>query len=270
MTKPVIEIQNVTFGYRKDAVLDGINLSIQKDAYLAIIGPNGGGKTTLLKLILGLLKPWSGKILYHFSSIDRKGLIGYIPQFVNFDKNFPLKVQDVVLMGKLGERGLLTKYSKADRIDANAALDKVNLTKYKKIYINELSGGQLQRVIIARAIASNPDIILLDEPTSSIDMESKSLLGDLLLELNCSIPIVIVTHDMMAISPDVKQIACVNRYLYYHEDGKLTQDIIDETYACPVDIISHGLAHRVLRKHGKAHGHGCLHDLKNSTKKGAL
>lgn len=270
MTKPVIEIKNVTFGYRKDAVLDGINLSIRKDDYLAIIGPNGGGKTTLLKLILGLLKPWVGEILYHFSSMDRKRFIGYIPQFVNFDKNFPLKVQDVVLMGKLGERGLFNKFSKADRMDANAALDKVNLIRYKNLYIDELSGGQLQRVLIARAIVSKPNIILLDEPTSSIDMESKSLLGDLLLELNCSIPIVIVTHDMMAISSNVKQIACVNRYLHYHEDGKLTQDVIDETYACPVDIISHGVAHRVLRKHGKAHGHGCRHDLKDSTKEGDL
>jgi len=268
MTGPIIEIKDVNFGYRKHAILEGINLAIKSGDYLGIIGPNGGGKTTLLKLMLGLMKPWSGKILYNFGSSNKRAHMGYIPQFVNFDKNFPLNLQDVVLMGKLGERGLFSNYSKEDHKDADAALEKVNLIKYKNSPINELSGGQLQRVLIARAIVSNPDIIILDEPTASIDMESKSILRDLLLLFNRRIPIVIVTHDIMAISSDVKQIACVNRRLYYHEEGKLTQDAIDETYACPVDIISHGLAHRVLREHGKPHGHGCLHDLEDDSGKG--
>ncbi|MGA1871334.1 MAG: metal ABC transporter ATP-binding protein [bacterium] len=260
MYEPLINVLNVTFGYKQEPVLEAVNLAIFKDDYLAIIGPNGGGKTTLLKLILGLLRPWTGEIDFHFSSPHKKEVIGYVPQFSNFDRDFPLNVKDVVLMGKLKERGIWKRYSRQDHLDAEEALDRVNLLYSKDSHINELSGGQIQRVLIARAIVATPQILMLDEPTSSIDIGSKFILNDLLLDINKKIPVVVVSHDTTALATGIKQIACVNRHLHYHEDGKLTQEVIDETYGCPVDIISHGVAHRVLREHDKAHGHGCRHD----------
>jgi zinc transport system ATP-binding protein len=245
---PVLEARDVTFGYDREVVLDGVSLAIQPRDFLAIIGPNGGGKTTLVKLLLGLLKPWSGEIVQHFVDA-RAGRLGYVPQFSTFDKNFPLRVSEVVLMGRLGSRGLLRPYTRADRDDAERVLARLGLTDVARAHVNEISGGQLQRALIARAIVSDPEILFLDEPTASIDAESRETLRGLLADLNQTIPIVVITHDVTSVAPMVRNIACINRRLHYHAGGEVDQEMLEEVYGCPVELVAHGVAHRVLHAH---------------------
>jgi zinc transport system ATP-binding protein len=163
----VISVRDVTFGYGSEVILDHVSLKIEPRDFLAVIGPNGGGKTTLLKVILGLLKPWSGEVVHRFPD-GRPGRLGYVPQFSTFDRSFPLRVRDVVLMGTLTRRGLLSGYSAGDREAAAKVLDRLDLGSVAASHVAEVSGGQLQRVLIARALVSEPDVLFLDEPTASI------------------------------------------------------------------------------------------------------
>ena len=251
--KKIISLENVSFSYTKGTkTLENINLEIHQNDFLAIIGPNGGGKTTLLKVILGLLKPDGGKISYPGLSNKNKN-IGYIPQYSVFDKNFPINVTDLVMMGRLSSKKIFKFYNKEDREIAAHYLEMMKLSHLAKNPINALSGGQLQRVLIARALAGKPEIIMMDEPAASIDKQSEIQLSEIIQELNKSIPVVIVTHDITAIAPYVKQIACVNKTLHFHSDGKITQDSLHEMYNCPVKLIAHGLPkdipHRILGNH---------------------
>ena len=247
---PLVSVRHLTFGYGKEVVLDHVDLEIQRRDFLAIIGPNGGGKTTLLKVMLGLLRPWSGEVVYQLSNGgDPRGRLGYVPQFSTFDKDFPLRVSDMVLMGRLGHRGLLRSYSREDRVAADAALDRLGLRGVARAHVSEISGGQLQRVLIARALVSSPEILFLDEPTASIDAESRETLSHLLEELNRAIPIVVVTHDVTSIATMVNRIACINRRLFYHGGPELSQEVMEEVYGCPVELVSHGVPHRVLHSH---------------------
>jgi zinc transport system ATP-binding protein len=223
-----------------------VSLPIYPRDYLAIIGPNGGGKTTLLKLFLGLLKPQAGEVVVRLPA--RRGRMGYVPQFSTFDRGFPLRVEDVVLMGRLGARGLLRPYGREDRLAVDRVLERFRLGALAYDHIRELSGGQLQRVLIARAVVSDPDILFLDEPTASIDAESREVLRELLEELNRRIPIVVVTHDVTAIAPAVRHFACVNRTLYDH-GPELDPGRLEEAYGCPVELVAHGVPHRVLPRH---------------------
>ncbi|HEY3491570.1 MAG TPA: ATP-binding cassette domain-containing protein, partial [Solirubrobacterales bacterium] len=206
--------------------------------------PNGGGKTTLVKAILGLLRPWSGEVI----SRVPKGHMGYVPQFSTFDRTFPLRVRDVVLMGKLGRRGSLRRYTREDREDVERILERLKLAEVGAAHVAEISGGQLQRVLIARALAVDPGILFLDEPTASIDPESREVLREILEELNQRIPVVVVTHDVTSISPMVRLIACINRRLFYHGE-EIDQHALEEVYGCPVELVAHGVAHRVLPHH---------------------
>jgi len=248
---PLLEARNITFGYDREVVLDGVSLAIQPRDFLAIIGPNGGGKTTLVKVLLGLLKPWSGEVVHHPAdpTSGRSGRLGYVPQFSTFDKTFPLRVSDVVLMGRLGSRGLLRPYTRRDRADAEEVLARLGLSDLAGAHVSEISGGQLQRVLIARAIVSDPEILFLDEPTASIDAESRGTLGELLADLNQRIPIVVITHDVTSFAPMVTNIACINRRLHYHAGGEIDQEMLEEVYGCPVELVAHGVAHRVLHDH---------------------
>jgi zinc transport system ATP-binding protein len=247
---PLVQVQHVTFGYGQEVVLDHVDLEIGRRDFLAIIGPNGGGKTTLLKVMLGLLRPWSGEVVYHLGSgKDPRGRLGYVPQFSTFDKDFPLRVSDMVLMGRLGSRGPLRSYSRDDRAAAGAALDRLGLRGIARAHVSEISGGQLQRVLIARALVSGPEILFLDEPTASIDAESRETLSGILEELNRAIPIVVVTHDVTSVAPMVNRIACINRRLFYHGGPELSQQVMEEVYGCPVELVTHGVAHRVLHNH---------------------
>jgi zinc transport system ATP-binding protein len=250
---PVLSVRNVTFGYGREVVLDGVDLDIQPRDFLAIIGPNGGGKTTLLKVMLGLLRPWSGEVVYRLpSGDDPRGRLGYVPQFSTFDRDFPLRVFDMVLMGRLGNGGpggLLRSWSRQDRAAAEEAIDRLALAGVARAHVAEISGGQLQRVLIARALVSDPEILFLDEPTASVDVESRATLSELLEDLNRSIPVVVVTHDVTSIASMVRRIACINRRLFYHGDPELSQEVMEEVYGCPVELVTHGVPHRVLHRH---------------------
>jgi len=249
-TSPVVAVRNLTFGYGREVVLEEIDLDIQPRDFLAIIGPNGGGKTTLLKAMLGLLRPWSGEVIYHLpSGRDPRGRLGYVPQFSTFDRDFPLRVFDMVLMGRLGNSGLLRPWSRQDRAAAEGAIERLALTSVARAHAAEISGGQLQRVLIARALVSEPEILFLDEPTASIDAESRETLRELLEDLNRSIPVVVVTHDVTSIASMVRRIACINRRLFYHGDPELSLEVMEEVYGCPVELVTHGVPHRVLHRH---------------------
>ena len=249
-TEKLIAVRDLTFGYGQEVVLDHVDLTIGARDFLAIIGPNGGGKTTLLKAILGLVRPWSGEVVFHLpSGGDPRGRLGYVPQFSTFDKDFPLRVGDMVPMGRLGRSSVLRPYSRADRAAADEALERLGLRPLARAHVAEISGGQLQRVLIARALVSAPEILFLDEPTASIDAESRETLRELLEELNRSIPVVVVTHDVTSIASMVRRIACINRRLFYHGDPELSLEVMEEVYGCPVELVTHGVPHRVLHRH---------------------
>jgi zinc transport system ATP-binding protein len=252
--EPVISVRDLCFGYDGVRVIDHVDLDIQARDFLAIIGPNGGGKSTLVKLLLGLLRPWSGKIDSRIGT--RRGSLGYVPQFAAFDRSFPLRVSEVVMMGTLGGRGLLRRHSRENRLATGAVLEQLKIQGLSATPIAELSGGQIQRVLIARALVSEPEILFLDEPTASIDAESRETLRSLLLELNRTIPIVIVTHDLSSLPDTVKNIACLNRELYYHTGGEANAETLEKVYGCHVDLIAHGHPHRVLSEHSSGGGSG--------------
>ncbi len=259
---PIVEINNLDFAYNGEVVLQDVNLAARPQDYIAIIGPNGGGKTTLLKLILGLLKPDRGTI-----RVDGKppgeasACIGYVPQDVHMNRSFPITAIDVVLMGKRNPRKRWSRPSAADRREALAALDRLEMGAYADKKIGRLSGGQRQRVFIARALVSQPKLLLLDEPTASIDTKGQADFYRLLKELNQDITILVVSHDLLVISRYVKSVACVNKGLHYHDQAEITGEMMESMYPCtvedicPVELVAHGLPHRVLRDHEeKPHG----------------
>lgn len=242
----LIKIRDLTFGYGRTAVVEDISLDIADKDYILLIGPNGGGKTTLLKLILGILKPWNGTIAFQE---DIAGRIGYVPQFSSFNRNFPITVSEMALSGCISGRNYLKRYSREERGRTDMMLEKVNLSDKRNESIIDLSGGQLQRVLIARSLVSEPAILLLDEPTASIDITSQSTLLNLLDELNQEIAIVVVTHDPTAFSLSYRHLACLNKNLYFHGRGKLDAAVLENVYGCPVELIGHGVPHTIVHKH---------------------
>ena len=256
MSNTIIDIQNLNFSYNGQPILIGVNLSLQAGDFMVMIGPNGGGKTTLLKLMLGLLEADSGTV--RIFGKPPKGVshrIGYVPQDVLINKNFPVSALDVVLMGRLKPGRGWSRPSREDRMAALEALKQVEMDNFYDHRIGELSGGQKQRVFVARALATNSQLLFLDEPTASIDTKGQGEFYSLLKELNKTITIIIVSHDLMVISGYVKSVACVNQRFHYHGHAELTGEMIEMMYhctaedTCPVELIAHGLPHRVLHKH---------------------
>ena len=252
----IVEIKNVCFAYNGQTVLEGVSLDIRQGDFIAMIGPNGGGKTTLLKLILGLLKPAKGSIRVLGDTTEKASHhIGYVPQDVHINRSFPITAMDIVLMGKLEPERRWTKNSAQDRQEALNALKQMEIEAFANRKIGELSGGQRQRVFIARALVSQPKLLLLDEPTASIDAKGQAEFYRLLKTLNKDIPILVVSHDLVAISTYVKSVACVNKRLHYHNQAEITGEMLEEMYpctdeeVCPVELIAHGLPHRVLKNH---------------------
>ncbi len=254
----IIEIKDLDFAYNGEAVLEDVNLTIRQKDFVAIIGPNGGGKTTLLKLILGLLMPAKGAVRVDGKSPQKASpCIGYVPQDVHMNRSFPITAIDVVLMGKLDPKKRLSRRSAANRREAMAALERMEMAAQANRKIGMLSGGQRQRVFIARALITKPKLLILDEPTASIDTKGQADFFRLLKELNQDITVIVVSHDLLVISRYVKSVACVNKKLHYHDQAEITGEMLETMYTCtvedvcPVELVAHGLPHRVLTDHEK-------------------
>ena len=247
-----IELRDVWLSYGRETVLEAVDLTLPRGEFAALLGPNGGGKTTLLRVILGLQQPERGEVRVVGDVPDRaRGRVGYVPQHARFDTTFPIRVIDVVRMGV--PRGRLRR--RADVAGrALEALDRLESADLAEHLIAELSGGQLQRVLIARAVAMAPEVLLLDEPTASLDVRSADAFYDLLATLAEDMTVVLSTHDVTGVSTRVDSVACINRRLYYHAAGELTADALATVYGCPVELIAHGVPHRVLGEHD--HGGG--------------
>jgi zinc transport system ATP-binding protein len=248
--REVIAVRHVWAGYDGEQVLEDINLSVREGDFVGLIGPNGGGKTTLLRVLLGLLPPMRGEVrIIDLPVKEGRQAIGYVPQVIEFDREFPISVWDVTRMGRVGHRGLLRRYTAEDDAVVTDALRQVGLLDQRHRPIGELSGGQRQRAYIARALTTQPQILLLDEPTSSVDPQVSSNIYELLQELNDRVTILLVSHDMGAISSYVKTVGCLSRRLFYHGGKELTPEMVELAYQCPIDLIAHGVPHRVFSAH---------------------
>ncbi|MCK4836720.1 MAG: ABC transporter ATP-binding protein [Candidatus Aminicenantes bacterium] len=252
--KKLLHLRSISAGYNGKIVFKNINLEIFDRDFLGLVGPNGSGKTTLLKVILGLLPPLSGDIHYHFSGKEKKALhIGYLPQVSMFDKKFPIIVQDVVMSGLISETGLFRFFTKKQTRQVHQILHQMGIFQLRNQPIGELSGGQMQRVFLARALVSSPELLILDEPNTFVDKSFEKNLYEILRELNQSIAIIMVSHDLGMIASHVKSIACLSDTLYYHDSNEITQELLDN-YKCPIDLITHGdIPHRVLKPHAGTH-----------------
>jgi zinc transport system ATP-binding protein len=246
-----IQVNNLTFAYGNETVLNNVSLNVCNGDFVGVIGPNGGGKTTLIRCILGIVSPMHGTIkLLGEPPVKTRMLAGYVPQETSSNKLFPISVFDVVLMGKLRTRKLFRRYTKEDHEAAGEVLRELKLSELKNKAIGDLSGGQRQKVLLARALVAKPQILFLDEPTASIDSQGQSELYTHLRDINSTgTTIILITHNVSAVSSYIKSIACVNRELYFHPDGILSEDTISKTFGCPVDIVAHGLPHRVYHTH---------------------
>jgi len=248
--REAISVRHLWAGYGNEPVLEDVNLSVKGLDFIGLIGPNGGGKTTLLKVLLGLLPPTRGEVRVLGKSIkEGRRYIGYVPQSVEFDHDFPISVWGVAQMGRLGKRRLLQRYTAKDDEIVAEALRSVDMLNLRDRPIGALSGGQRQRVYVARALATEPKILLLDEPMASVDPQVSTSIYELLGQLNEHIPILMVSHDMSAISSHVKTVGCLNRRLFYHGEKQITPDMLELAYQCPIDLIAHGVPHRVFPKH---------------------
>jgi zinc transport system ATP-binding protein len=247
----IVGITDVWVRYDGATVLEAISLSVERGDFLGIIGPNGGGKTTLLKVILGLIKPTDGTVRVLGQTPERsRHHIGYIPQHNLFDRDFPIDVRETVLMGCNGTAGLFRRYSREDKERAQEALRTVGMLSHQHHQLGKLSGGEQQRVFIARALVGRPKLLLLDEPTASVDSSMQTEFYELLVRLKKDMTIIMVSHDISAVSIYVDKIACLNRQLYYHGSREITPEVLEATYKCPVQLIAHGtIPHRVLKEH---------------------
>jgi len=253
---PLISIKNLYAGYENETILQDVNLEMFPADFIGLIGPNGGGKSTLLKVILGLIPPQRGDVRVLDMDVQRgRRFIGYVPQFVDSDRDFPISVWETVSLGLVSGWSPFRRFTKQEKTRIEESLDVVGISNLSRKPMGKLSGGQRQRVFIARALVSDPKLLLLDEPTASIDPNVSQDVYELLERLNSKMAILLITHDMMAVSSYTKTIACLNRKLIYHNGKELTPEMLDSTYGCPVDLIAHGLPHRVLPSHTE-HTHG--------------
>jgi len=252
----LLQLIKVSAGYDREVVLRDVDFAVHDHDFIGVIGPNGGGKTTLIKIILGLLKPLQGSI-ERFGEVDGS-FTGYLPQQSLIDRKFPITVTDIVLSGLMSEKSGFRRYTHADKLKALVLLDRMGIGDLASRTSMELSGGQLQRVFISRALISSPRLLILDEPNTYVDNRFESDLYELLGELNKTMAIMIVSHDVGTISYFVKTIACVNNYLHYHQSNIITEEEL-AAYNCPLQIITHGdVPHTVLQKHDHTQEH--VHD----------
>jgi len=222
--KPIISANNISFSYNKQTdVLQNVSFDVAQKDFIGLIGPNGGGKSTLLKIILGLIIPDQGQIeVFGKAPKLTRDKIGYVPQYSKIDLNYPISVWEVVMSGLLGRKKLGTRFNNQDKNKTSQILAKMKLTNLKNRAIGELSGGQRQRVLLARALVRNPELLLLDEPTNNVDIASENNLYKLLAELNQKIAIIIVSHDVSTVSKYVNKIFCLNKKMICNDARKVT------------------------------------------------
>ena len=251
MNNSIIKIENLSAGYDQKTVLHDINLEISEKDFLGIIGPNGSGKTTLMKVILGLLKPSEGKITFYDNGMPVEQLeIGYLPQYNSIDKKFPISVYEVILSGLNRQKSLFSRFTKEHHERVKETISMMGLEGMENKPIGQLSGGQMQRSLLGRAIVSNPKAIILDEPNTYIDKRFEARLYSLLEEINKQRAVILVSHDIGSVLQTVKSIACVNGTLDYHPQSEVSAEWIEEKLQCPIELLGHGeLPHRVLKKH---------------------
>ncbi|HWE01168.1 MAG TPA: metal ABC transporter ATP-binding protein [Tepidisphaeraceae bacterium] len=251
---PLVNIRGLDFSYGPQAVLEDINLTVEPGAVLGMIGPNGGGKTTLIRLLLGLLQPTAGSItvagLSPKQAIRRGSLIGYLPQNPNIPAHFPISVRQVVHLGLAGKTGMLRPNPRDDVSFADSLLARVGIEELADKPIGALSGGQLQRALIARALAPRPKLLLLDEPTTGIDRGGQRQFIEFILSLKAELglTVVFVSHDLRAVSATCDRIACLNRTLHYHDvPDHLPAELVYRMFACDLEAM------------GIKGGHVCTH-----------
>ena len=247
----LIKLNNVSVYYDNTIAIKDVNLTIHHDDFIGIIGPNGGGKTSLVKTIIGLI-PHTGSITYNeqiFSQPGHKAIIGYLPQVSDIDKSFPINVQEVIMSGLQSLKGMTGRYTKADKVKTISILESLGISDIARKQIGEISGGQLQRALLGRAIISEPKILILDEPTNFVDNKFEKQLYELLRKLNERMAIIMVSHDLGTISSYVKTIVCVNVEVHTHNSNIITAEQL-HNYKCPLQVVSHGeVPHIVLDRH---------------------
>ncbi len=242
MTSPaLIEAQDVSFRYDGDLILEGVSLRVEEGDFIGLIGPNGGGKTTLLKILLGLLVPQHGRVrVMGRTPREVSSQIGYVPQQIHFDKEFPISVLEVVLLGCLGRSPYFGGYRPRERETAEQALREVDLLPFRHRRFGTLSGGQRQRVLIARALAGRPRLLVMDEPTANVDSLSQQQIYDLLHQINEKCTIILVSHDLGVVSAHVTRVACLNRRMVIHPTTAITDSMIQDIYQSHVHLVNHG------------------------------
>lgn len=248
---PILSLRGIAAAYGNNTVLHDVNLDVYSHDFLGIIGPNGGGKTTLIKVILGL-HPFTAGTIQFFTNGKPIGnlTMGYLPQYNSIDKKFPICVEEVILSGLSSGKSLISRFTKEQKDKAQQTIIRMGLEGLEKRPIGQLSGGQLQRALLGRAIISDPQILILDEPSTYIDKQFEARLYELLTEINKDCAIILVSHDIGTVLQNVKSIACVNETLDYHPDAGITNEWLEKNFNCPIDVLGHGtIPHRVLGKH---------------------
>jgi zinc transport system ATP-binding protein len=244
----LFEMHSLSASYGTNVVLKDVNFTVNENDFIGVIGPNGGGKTTLLKIILGLLKPVKGEMVFNNDLLNGNS-IGYLPQMSTGDVNYPVTVIDIILSGLMIGKGIFSRMTTADKKKADIVISELGLSGLAKSTLNELSGGQMQRVFLGRAIIGDPKLLLLDEPGNFVDTTFENDFYEKLRELNKRMAILMVSHDIGTISAHIKSFACVNRSLHYHPSHEITnEDLL--AYGCPIQLVTHGdIPHTVLKTH---------------------
>jgi zinc transport system ATP-binding protein len=248
MSVCLLEMKSVSVAYESNTVLQDASLKVFDNDFIGVIGPNGGGKTTLLKVILGLVKPIKGKLVFSQELLNNNN-IGYLPQMSTSDNSFPVTVKDVILSGLMMRKGLISRMTPQDRMKASQVIGELGLAELSDSSLTELSGGQIQRVLLGRAVIGDPRLLLLDEPGNFVDANFEADFYEKLRVLNRRMAILMVSHDIGTISAYIKSFACVNRQLHYHPSSEITNEEL-LAYGCPIQLITHGeVPHTVLKKH---------------------
>lgn len=247
----VIRINGLCAGYNGKNILSHVDLNVYERDFLGVIGPNGGGKTTLVKCILGLHQPSEGEIRFYKNGQEVHDInMGYLPQYNNIDRKFPISVYEVVLSGLSKQKSIFRKYSSNQHDAVRQIISRMGLEGLEDREIGALSGGQLQRALLGRALVSNPEVVILDEPDTYIDKRFETKLYSLLEEINKERAIILVSHDIGTVLKNVKTIACVNETVHYHPHTEVPTEWLEEHFGCPIEMLGHGtFPHRVLKCH---------------------